>query len=496
MPNYTRSYSRKQWTQKTEGVFKNVIDAIKQGAAIPKGFLIPSHPVEEGFSIYIDPASYEVPYGIAVTKAFEVCVQSNQNWTGTVSISQSNNLCAGSNVSLDEDSLVVSAQTPKNCALLRAGIPATCPPGVYTITVTGQSGSIKRVAYAEIKVGSPPDEEEPESCESDSDCKKFGDDFYCVNGECVKACGTSIYNCNSDACPAGSKCVWDDGAGKCVCKPQDILVECSSIYIPTGQGKMGYGAITIKSLNGFAGSGSVMLYDVNQPEQAPATCLAHWLRYGSQIGNIIPFTLNPDGSVSIGVEISSSCDVDTTHYYAVDVLIGGKNITCTFAVEVKSSGIWYFDSIIQGELFLCTSNVKCTSATCRWYGCVCNDDCSLCTGQPWKVKVISLGFIGTVDFTVASSKCCNFGTSGGAAAWCVGGTPGKCDKTCKITFDATHQEGYVYAHGDLPCESYDPARCQGGSCPSHMVILTYIGVGGGLTQTIVVNTILYCKRVG
>jgi len=465
---------------------------------MPKGFLIPSYPIEEGFSLYVDPASYEIPYGVSVTKAFEVCIQSNQNWAGTVSISQSNNLCAGSNVSLDEDSLAVSTQTPKNCALLRAGIPATCPPGVYTITITAQSGSIKRVAYAEIKVGSPPDEEEPKSCESDTDCKKFGDDFYCVNGECVKTCGTSIYNCNSDACPAGSKCVWDDGAGKCVCKPQDILVECSSVYIPAGEGKMGYGAVIIRSLNGFAGSGSIILYDANQPEQAPATCLAAWLRYGAQSGNIIPFTLPADDYVTIGVEISSSCLTDTTHYYAVDVSVGGKSVTCTFAVEVKTTGIWWFDSIEEGNLQLCTKNWNCPPYTaCRWYGCVCTDDCSTCTGAPWKAIVKSLGFEGTVDFTVvpSSGKCCQFGTGGGAAAWCTGGTMGKCDRTCKITFDAIHQMGKVYAHGDLPCQDYYPPRCDGSPCPSFIVTLAYTGVGGGLTQSIVINSVLYCRKV-
>jgi len=465
---------------------------------MPKGFLIPSHPIEPGFNLYIDPESYEVPYGVPAQKAFEVCVESSQNWAGTVQISQINNLCAGSNVSLDESSLSVSPETQKNCALLRIGIPATCPPGVYAITVTGQSGSIKRVAYAEIKVGSPPDEDDkPKPCASDDDCKKFGDDYYCINGECLKACGISIYNCNSDACPVGSKCVWDDGAGKCVCKPQDILVECSIIYIATGEGKMGYGAITIKSLNGFAGSGSIMLYDANQPGQAPATCLAAWLRYGSQSGNIMPFTLAADGSVVIGVEVASSCLTDTTHLYAVDVSIGGKAITCSFAVEVKSSGIWYFDSIEEGDLQLCTKNWNCPPYTaCRWYGCVCNDDCSTCTGAPWKAKVKSLGFVGTVSFTVVSSgKCCMLGTGGGASAWCEGGTIGKCDRTCKITFDATHQEGNVFAHGDLPCQDYYPPRCDGSPCPSYMVTLTFTGIGGGLTQSIVVNTILYCRKV-
>jgi len=383
MVDYSKSWSRKQWTRRTEGVFKNIIDVLREGKTLPKGFIIPTDVVSEAFDLIVDPAEYTAPKGIAVTKVFSVCIHARQNWAGTVALSQSNNLCGGATVTLDDASVTVSAQTPKNCTYMRLSLPSNCPAGGYKITVTGVSGSIIRTFEVEIGVGVPPDEEEePKPCTSDDDCKKYGDDWWCVGGECKKACGTASSNCNSDYCAEGEKCIWNAGAGKCLCEKQGMTLTCpSEIQILPGQGKMAYGYLTIASVNGFAGSGNIIVYDSHQPDQSPSSCLAAWFQYGGQIGNIIPVTLPADGSIQIYIAVSGSCDSEQTHYFGVELSVGGKTAACIVTVKVKGCD----GETVKGYISYIN---KCGCCIDPSQGAACSGGCFQCCGL-WNIKGLS-----------------------------------------------------------------------------------------------------------
>jgi len=408
MVDYTKSWSRKQWTRRTEGVFKNIIDALREGKTLPKGFIMPTPTESEGFDLIVDPAEYTAPKGIAATKVFSVCIHARQNWVGTVTLSQSNNLCAGASVSLDDASVAVSAQTPKNCTYMRLSLPSNCPAGNYKITVTGICGSITRTFEVAIGVGVPPvppNDEQPKPCGSDDDCKKYGDDWWCVGGECKKACGTASANCNSDYCAPGEKCIWNAGAGKCLCEKGNYALSCPYILVETGSGKSSYGVITITSVNGFEGSGNIIIYDANQPDQAPSSCMAAWLKYGTQSGNILPITLTADGSIAITVEVSSSCETEQKHYFGVEVEIGGKTAACIVTVEVKTTGFYYFSEIGDASPGnRCPYPPGCMGdpSKCQMlFNCGGPPPCSICLGYAYAILKV-VGWSGTVHISIVT----------------------------------------------------------------------------------------------
>jgi len=502
MPDYTKSWSRKQWTRRTEGIFKNIIDALREGRALPKGFIMPTNPVPEGFELIVDPAEYTAPKGIAVTKVFSVCIHSKQNWAGTVTLSQSNNLCSGASVSIDDTTVEVSAETPKNCTYMRLSLPSNCEAGVYKITVTGVSGSITESAAVLVGVGVPPDGtdgEIPKPCTSDADCKKYGDDWWCVDGECLKACGTAQANCNSDYCAQDEKCVWDAASGKCLCKRKGLTLACSGkILVETGSGKTAYGSIVITSLNGFEGTGNIILYDAQQPDQAPSDCITAWMKYGAQSGNILPITLPADGQVAISVVVSSSCVEEGVHYFGVEIEIGGKTAACVIAVEVKSTGFWYISGVVEGDEQLCTINNNCPpfSGGCTQNGAHCNDDCVVCIGAPAKAILKSIGFTGTVQFTAsASPKCCQFSIENIPGS-CSPAQPTCAGRVCSVEF-TPGEVGGVTAHADFLVQGggNNPPRCQGGSCPEYSLAVTFEGSGGGIAQSVTVLYHLRCRKV-
>jgi len=497
MVDYTKSWSKKQWTRRTEGVFKNIIDALRESRMMPGGLINPSEPEIEDFLLIVDPTRYTAPPGIATTKVFSVCIHAVQNWAGTVTLSQTNNLCAGATVSIDDTTVAVDAETPKNCTYMRLSLPADCPVGVYRITVTGVSGSITKTAEVKIGVGVSIEDEEPWKCTIDEECKeKYGDDYWCVGGECLKACGTAEANCNSDYCTEDEKCIWNAAAGKCFCRKQGFTLSCGGIItIPVGEGKMGYGSIVITSVNGFSGSGSVYIYDEHQPGQAPSDCLTAWVRYGSGSGNIVPVTLPADGSIVIGVEVASNCLEEGDHYFGVEVSIGGKTAACVIMVRVKSTGIWYFTEYQEGLARLHPyHNPNCGDPLSGGYGCCrCNDDCRAGSYERelW-AAFSSEGFTGDVIFTVsAKPKCCFFHIDW-YDVWCEGDVY-KCEGFCGKHFSPTSKSGRVSAHGDQMCTFTDccpgyPASCGGPwDVPVH-----FHGEGGGITQDIVVYMRMPC----
>jgi len=496
MPDYTKSWSKKQWTRTTEGVFKNIIDALREGRMLPKGYIMPTNPVPQGFELIVDPTKYTAPKGIATTKVFSVCIHAKQNWAGTVTLSQSNNLCSGASVSIDDTTVEVSAETPKNCTYMRLSLPADCPVGVYKITVTGVGDSYTRTAEVRIGVGVSIEDEEPWRCTTDEECKAlYGDDWWCVDGECVKACGISPETCNDDYCTEDQSCIWNASRSKCFCLQQGFSLACSEIItIPVGEGKMGYGSIVITSLNGFSGSGSVYIYDAGQPDQTLSGCLAAWLRYGSGSGNIVPVTLPADGSIVIGVEVASNCLEEGDHYFGVEVSIGGKTAACVIMVRVKSTGIWYFTEYQEGLAQLLWLNPNCPTSPLGggWRGCCrCNDDCSAgsCERELW-AAFSSEGFTGDVIFTVsAEPKCCFFDIDW-YDVWCEGDVY-KCEGFCGKHFSPESKSGRVSAHGDQMCGWYTCCPPTG-PCLNWDVPVHFHGEGGGITQDIVVYMRMPC----
>jgi len=505
MVDYTKSWSKKQWTRTTEGVFKNIIDALRESRMMPGGLINPSEPEIEDFLLIVDPTKYTAPAGIATTKVFSICIHAVQNWIGTVTLSQTNNLCAGATVSIDDTTVAVDAETPKNCTYMRLSLPADCPVGVYRITVTGVSGSITKTAEVRIGVGVSIEDEEPWRCTTDEECKeKYGDDYWCVGGECLKACGTAEANCNSDYCTEDEKCIWNAAAGKCFCRKQGFTLSCGGIItIPVGEGKMGYGSIVITSLNGFEGSGSVYIYDAHQPGLAPSDCLTAWLNYGTQSGNIISVTLSADGSIVIGVEVASNCLEEGDHYFGVEVSIGGKTAACVIMVRVKSTGFWYLTNIVQGLVYQCpTANPNCPTTTCAEHCCCYNDNCFAGTYQlKSRVRVKSQGFAGDIDCTVsASPKCCSFNCSPGDACTYLGpGVTRLCQGVYRVTLVAP--PGYpsaadLDAVGDYLCSSGTEWCCPlTGACggPWYVPVL-FTAVGGGQSESVVVHFRHLCAK--
>jgi len=489
MVDYTKSWSRKQWTRRTEGVFKNIIDALREGKTLPKGFIIPTERVSEGFDLIVDPAEYTAPKGIEVTKVFSVCIHARQNWVGTVALSQSNNLCVGASVSLDDASVAVSARTPKNCTYMRLSIPSSCAAGNYKITVTGVSGSITRTFEVAIGVGVPPvppNDEQPKPCVSDDDCKKYGDDWWCVGGECKKACGTASGNCNSDYCAPGEKCIWNAGAGKCLCEKGNYALSCPYILVEAGAAKSSYGVITITSVNGFEGSGNIIIYDANQPDQAPSDCITAWLRYGSQSGNIIPITLPADGSINILVEVASNCLTEQKHYFGVEVTIGGKSAACVVTVEVKSTGFWYFSDVGVVEENACAQDVTCPTVASCTPQCL-NGNCTLGGGCSYTYATIkSVGFTGTVTITItAGAQRCLFLADGAKKN-------NVCD--CSCVFDKAFVPGttcnlMIMGQNDYPGAS----PCPESGCEVSFPV-SISADGGGISQSVAVSHNYHCRR--
>jgi len=335
--DYTHSRSRKQWTNRTEGILKNIIDKLWESTTIPSSLINVPPPYVSQFILTADVNHFDFVKNVGGTGSTLIMAESIANWAGTVNLSVSHNLCSGASASLGKTQLVLDEQHPVEATRLTITIPANCPVGSYTVTVTGSGDSITRTVPITVDVGAgipPPGKE----CVDDAQCQQlYGPDYYCVDGECRKECGEYALGCNSDRCPQGQKCLWNQQKGICACYTPDFDISCpGTIQIYRNMQGSFTGAISISSRYGFAGTVTLLTQDKCQPECLK--CASAVLKYDSQSGNIIPVPLGAGETKTVTLELKvfTGCPSLLTYYVEITASGGGKTKRCVVAIEVTA----------------------------------------------------------------------------------------------------------------------------------------------------------------
>jgi len=347
--DYTRSRSRKQWTDRTEGVLKNIIDKLWESTSIPSTLINIPDWQPQGFLLTVNINEFDLVKDVAHTLTVWLTAVSIGSWAGTVNLTNSHDLCSGGSVSLESSSLVLDSENPTRGTRVTISIPSNCPVGSYHVTLTGTGDSLKRDVMITIHVGVPGLPPEGDKCKSDQDCiDKYGSGYRCVDGQCLKICGIAEQsNCNDDECAPGQKCVWDATKLACFCKDRDFQLICqSSIMLYRGMAGIAKGTLSLISRNGFASNVSVMVRDLCQPECMK--CAYPVLKYGSQSGNIVVVPLGVGETKDITLEITAAgagCPLLTTYHLEIEAWGGGRNHRCIVNIEVEplsGGGLGYF----------------------------------------------------------------------------------------------------------------------------------------------------------
>jgi len=338
--DYTRSRSRKQWTDRTEGVLKNIIDKLWESTTIPSTLINIPDWVPQGFLLTVNINEFDLVKDIAQTLTVWLTAVSIGSWAGTVNLTNSHDLCSGGSVSLENSSLVLDSENLTRGTRVTISIPSNCPAGSYHVTLTGTGDSLKREVVITIHVGVAGLPPEGDKCKADQDCiDKYGSGYRCVDGQCLKICGIAEQsNCNDDDCPSGQKCVWDATKLACFCKDKDFQLICqSSLTLYRGMSGKAQGTLSLISRNGFASSVSITVRDLCQPECMK--CAYPVLKYGSQSGNIVVVPLGAGETKDITLEVTATgggCPTLTTYHLEIEAWGGGKNHRCIVNVEIKS----------------------------------------------------------------------------------------------------------------------------------------------------------------
>ena len=429
--DYTRSRSRKQWTDRTEGILKNIIDKLWESTTIPSVLINVPPPVVGQFILRVDVNHFDLVNGVGGTVSTMVMAESIGSWYGTVNLSVSHNLCAGGSASLGDSTLILDQQHPIVATRLEITIPANCAVGAYRVTITGVGDSITRSVPVTINVGSgipPPGEE----CVSDLQCQEwYGPDFYCVDGQCRKGCGDYAIECNSDRCPPGQKCIWNAAKGMCVCFEPDFDFNCPSIIkIYRNMEGTTYATISVTSRYGFAGTITLQTQDKCQPECM--RCAGY---------NASPSIINlgaGETKTSTFTVYGHRCPTLTTYYVEITASGGGRTKRCVIAIQViaqSEGGIGYFrfahppgpGRIVKVEFFLNSARTQKFAEhtfTTYWDGYGYRSACFFFNMPSqvtywWKATKLSpLGEAGIIYFYHCYNNICATGNWG----FCSGGT--------------------------------------------------------------------------
>jgi hypothetical protein len=431
--DYTRSRSRKQWTDRTEGILKNIIDKLWESTVIPGVLINVPEPVTPTFILTADVSQFDLVKGVGGTVSSMIMAESIGSWYGTVNLTVSHNLCSGASYSLGSSSLILDQQHPIRATRIEITIPTNCPVGTYKVTITGTGDSITRSVTITINVGSgipPPGKE----CTSDLECQQlYGADYYCVEGECRKECGDYAIECNSDRCPPGQKCIWNAPKGKCACFEPDFDLSCPSLMkvYRNNEGEV-KGTITVTSRYGFADQITFSTRDVCQPECMK--CIGY---------NVSPAIVNliAGGSTNTTLTLyAHKCPELKTYYLEITASGGGKTHRCTIAIQVISlsgGGLGYFrfahtpgpGRIVKVEFFLNAARTQKFAEhtfTTYWDGVGYRSDCFFFNMPSqstywWKATKLSpLGEGGIIYFYHCYNNICstnNWGFCSGGTGW-------------------------------------------------------------------------------
>mgnify|MGYP001077534225 FL=1 len=440
--DYTRSRSRKQWTDRTEGVLKNIIDKLWESTTVPSTLINIPDWVPQGFLLTANVNEFDLVKDVAHTLTVWLTAVSIGSWAGTVNLISSHNLCSGGSVSLESSSLVLDSENPTRGTRLTISIPSDCPAGSYRVTIVGTGDSITRDVTITIHVGVPGEPPEGDKCTTDQYCiDKYGSGYRCVDGQCLKICGIAEQsNCNDDECAPGQKCVWNASKLACFCQDKDFQLICiSSIQLYKSTPGTVKGSLSLISKNGFAGTVSVMIQDICQPECMK--CAYPLLRYGSQSGNIIPVPLGAGETKNLDLEITAiggGCPTETTYHLEITAQGGGKTHQCVVNVEVKGysgGGLGYFrfshsggsvGSVIKVEFFLDAARTQKFAEHIFTTGSDKRSDCFFYNmpsqNQYWwkATKLSPLGEAGTIYFYHCYNNICyenNWGFCSGGTGW-------------------------------------------------------------------------------
>jgi len=329
--DYTRSRSRKQWTDRTEGVLKNIIDKLWESTSIPSTLINIPDWVPQGFLLTVSVNEFDLVKDVAHTLTVWLTAVSIGGWAGTVNLTQSNNLCSGGSVSLESSSLVLDSENPTRGTRITISIPSNCPVGTYRVTIKGIGDSLTRELTITIHVGVAGLPPEGDKCKTDQDCiDKYGSGYRCVDGQCLKICGIAEQsNCNDDDCAPGQKCIWNASTLQCVCVDPDFQLICpSSLTVYRGIEGTVQGTISVISRYGFSGQITIQTRDLCQPECMK--CIGY---------NVTPATINLGAGETKNATLtlySHSCPLLTTYHLEITSSGGGKTHQCIINIEVKS----------------------------------------------------------------------------------------------------------------------------------------------------------------
>jgi len=356
--DYTRSRSRKQWTDRTEGVLKNIIDKLWESTTVPSTLINIPDWVPQGFLLTVSVNEFDLVKDVAHTLTVWLTAVSIGSWAGTVNLTSSHDLCSGGSVSLENSSLVLDSENPTRGTRVTISIPSNCPVGTYHVTITGTGDSLKREVMITIHVGVAGLPPEGDKCKTDQDCiDKYGSGYRCVDGQCLKLCGIAEQsNCNDDDCAPGQKCIWNASTLQCVCVDPDFQLICpSSLSVYKGTEGTIRGTISVISKYGFAGEITLQTRDLCQPECMK--CIGY---------NATPAILNLGAGETKNSTLTlyaHRCPIVTTFHLEITASGGGKTHQCIINIEVKSlagGGLGYFrfahpglvGRVIKVEFFL------------------------------------------------------------------------------------------------------------------------------------------------
>ena len=176
----------------TPGEIKNIVDSLRRALQGPASTLASgSLNVGNTFTLTLTPTNVNDPGGVAWTQQFQVTLTPAPGFSDSITCVDVNNFCGGATTGFQFNPVAILGTTA-GVNVYTVNLPANCPAGSYTCTVTGtgaltgatSSAVLTVTVAANLLVG----------CSKNSDCQSG---CTCLNGTCSCIIDNTPIGCGS-----------------------------------------------------------------------------------------------------------------------------------------------------------------------------------------------------------------------------------------------------------------------------------------------------------
>lgn len=205
----------RKWNRKSSIAFKNIVDSLRRALQGPVGTLASGTPPSGNtFTLTLNPSTVNDPGGTFQGR-IAVTLTPSTGFSDLVTVADVNNFCSGTTTQFSFTPVSVQGTTP-TIVVYTINLPANCPAGYYTSTITGTGAVTGATSSALLEV--TVNVQTQLTCVNSSDCPP-GD--WCENGLCYAPIDNMLIGCAAGICGNPQKGICNTGSCRALCQAEN-----------------------------------------------------------------------------------------------------------------------------------------------------------------------------------------------------------------------------------------------------------------------------------